>query len=161
MSYIAIDLYSKKWIFTHASMPIPEDDLAQIKPMSPLRSAQFWKDNVSAQSPDADRFGSDDWAYNKKNWGLEESWMNEWESDDSALPIAISEHIDWQDDVTVYFCYEKYNVIETKWSIFKRHWKNFLFYDDGPILIGRRREQVLWFNSKGRVKLGRRAIASA
>ncbi|MBT0323425.1 DUF2947 family protein, partial [Vibrio campbellii] len=54
------------------------------------------------------------------------------------------------------FCYEKYNVIETKWSTFKKHWKNFLFYDDGPILIGRRRAQALWFDSKGNVKLGER-----
>jgi hypothetical protein len=161
MSYLSMDLYPKKWIFTHPSMPVPEGDLAQIKPMTPLRSAQFWKDNISAQSPDSDRFGSDDWAHNKKNWVSDVRWMSEWESDDSDLPPEVLAHIDWQDDVTVYFCYEKYHVIETKWSLFKRHWKNFLFYDDGPILIGRRREQALWFNSTGQVKLGRRPIASA
>ncbi|WP_245868900.1 DUF2947 family protein, partial [Vibrio fujianensis] len=61
------------------------------------------------------------------------------------------------DDVTVYFCYEKYNVIETKWSLFKRHWKNFLFYDDGPILLGRRRTEALWFHTDGTAKLGQRA----
>jgi hypothetical protein len=82
--------------------------------------------------------------------------MNEWESDDPELPEEVLEHIQWQDDVTVYFCYEKYNVIETKWDVFKRNWKNFLFFDDGPILIGRRREEALWFQTDGSVKLGKR-----
>lgn len=53
--------------------------------------------------------------------------MAEWESDEPELPEALAAHLAWQDDVTVYFCYEKYNVLETKWSVFKRHWKNFLF----------------------------------
>ncbi|MCV5332999.1 DUF2947 domain-containing protein, partial [Escherichia coli] len=79
-----------------------------------------------------------------------------WQSDEHAMQEEVDAHIDLQDDVSVYFCYEKYNVIETKWSIFKKHWKNFLFYDDGPILIGRRRSQALWFDSKGMVKLGER-----
>ncbi len=78
------------------------------------------------------------------------------EEDELGLPEEVLEHIDWQDDVTVYFCYEKYNVIETKWLIFKNNWKNFLFYDDGPILLARRRKQALWFNSEGKVKLGNR-----
>ena len=123
MSYLTLDEYQRKWIFTHQSMPVPEQDLEQIKPMKQARAAQLWKENISTQSPDAER---------------------------------VAEFIDWQDDVTVYFCYEKYNVIETKWSIFKKHWKNFLFYDDGPILIGRRRKESLWFDSDDKVKLGYR-----
>ncbi|HHX8343471.1 TPA: DUF2947 domain-containing protein [Vibrio alginolyticus] len=154
MSYLPLDEYQRKWIFMHQSMPVPEEDLAFIKPMSQARSAQFWKENISAQSPDMDRLSSQDWPMNEANWSETVDWMAAWESDDPDMPAEAEAHIDWQDDVTVYFCYEKYNVIETKWSIFKKHWKNFLFYDDGPILIGRRRSQALWFDSKGNVKLG-------
>ena len=154
MSYISLDEYSRKWIFTHASMPIEQEDLVLIKPMSQARSAQFWKENISAQSPDADRLSNQDWPSKTERWSSEVDWMTAWESDDPDLPQEVIEHIDWQDDVTVYFCYEKYNVIETKWSIFKRHWKNFLFYDDGPFLLGRRRKQALWFSDNGYVKLG-------
>ncbi|CAM3013081.1 MULTISPECIES: DUF2947 domain-containing protein [Vibrio] len=154
MSYLPLDDYQRKWIFTHQSMPVPEEDLAQIKPMTQLRAAQYWKENLSSQSPDAERFSSQDWPSKADSWSNEIDWMAEWESDDEDLPQAVLEHIDWQDDVTVYFCYEKYNVIETKWSVFKRHWKNFLFYDDGPILLGRRRKEALWFKTNGKVKLG-------
>ncbi len=156
MSYLPLDQYQRKWIFTHQSMPIPEADLAEIKPMDQARSAQLWKENISAQSPDSERLSSSDWPMKASNWIDEINWMANWEDDDLGLPEELLEHLDWQDDVTVYFCYEKYNVIETKWSVFKKHWKNFLFYDDGPILIGRRRKQALWFDSEGQVKLGYR-----
>ncbi|CAH0539591.1 DUF2947 domain-containing protein [Vibrio marisflavi] len=156
MSYLSLQEYSRKWIFTHQSMPVPEQDLEMIKPMSAQRSAQFWKENISPQSPDAERLSSQDWPSKDANWSGEVDWMHNWEEDELGLPEEVLEHIDWQDDVTVYFCYEKYNVIETKWLIFKNNWKNFLFYDDGPILLARRRKQALWFNSEGKVKLGNR-----
>ncbi len=156
MSYININQYPRKWIFTHQSMPLADSDLEQIKPMTQARAAQFWKENISSQSPDADRFSSQDWPGKKSSWTDEVNWMAAWESDDNALPQAIADYIDWQDDVTVYFCYEKYNILETKWQLFKRHWKNFLFFDDGPILLGRRRAQALWFGSNGIVKLGKK-----
>ncbi|WED28030.1 DUF2947 domain-containing protein [Vibrio sp. DW001] len=154
MSYLNLDEYSRKWIFTHQSMPIEEKYFPLIKPMTQARSAQFWKENISNQSPDAERFSNQDWPSKTNSWFNEVNWMEEWESDDAALPADVLEHIDWQDDVTVYFCYEKYNIVETKWSVFKENWKNFLFYDDGPILLGRRRKEALWFASDGSVKLG-------
>ena len=83
--------------------------------------------------------------------------MAHWEADEPEMPEEILNFIDWQDDVTVYFCYEKYNVLETKWAVFKKHWKNFLFYDDGPILLGRRRSEALWFATNGTVIIGNRA----
>ncbi|WP_194435521.1 DUF2947 domain-containing protein [Vibrio fluminensis] len=156
MSYLPLDQYQRKWIFTHQSMPVAEQDLESIKPMDQARSAQLWKDNISAQSPDAERLSSGDWPMKQDNWSESVDWMAAWESDDQELPQEVLAHIDWQDDVTVYFCYEKYNIIETKWSTFKKCWKNFLFYDDGPILIGRRRSEVLWFGDNGKVKLGKR-----
>ncbi len=154
MSYININDYPRKWIFTHQSMPLSSSDLEQIKPMTQARASQFWQENISRHSPDSDRFSTQDWPGKKSSWINEADWMAVWESDDNALPKAIAEYIDWQDDVTVYFCYEKYNILETKWWLFKKHWKNFLFFDDGPILLGRRRNQALWFASNGTVKLG-------
>lgn len=156
MPYLSLNEYPRCWIFTHQSMPIPESDRLLIKPMSAARSAQFWKENISQQSPDSERLSSQDWPSIMTNWSQEIDWMKAWEGDDSDLPAEILMHIDWQDDVTVYFCYEKYNVIETTWRNFKKHWKNFLFYDDGPILIARRRPQALWFSNDGLVKIGKR-----
>ena len=156
MKYQSIDDYKRKWIFTHASMPLSEEALTFIKPFSQAQAAQFWKENISRESPDMERLNRQDWPSNLENWSREEEWMKSWDSDDDSMPEELMAHLDWQDDVTVYFCYEKYNVIETNWKTFKRHWKNFLFYDDGPILIARRRKQAAWFQDNGKVKLGTR-----
>ncbi len=156
MKYQDINNYSRKWIFTHASMPVVSDDLQQIKPFTAQQSAMFWQENISRESPDSERFAPKDWASNLNNWLMETNWIKTWESDDDSFPVEIEQYLTWQDDVTVYFCYEKYNVIETTWKVFKNNWKNFLFYDDGPILLARRREQALWFLDNGKVKLGKR-----
>ncbi|WP_261815323.1 DUF2947 domain-containing protein [Vibrio gallicus] len=156
MAYLSINEYSRKWIFTHNSLPIPEQDLTMIKPMTQARSAEFWKESVSKLSPDAERLSSKDWPAQSSSWKNTIDWMQCWDADSADMPAEIVQHIDWQDDVTVYFCYEKYNVVQTSWGVFKRHWKNFLFFDDGPILLGRRRKQALWFKSDGKVMLGLR-----
>ncbi|MCG6308747.1 DUF2947 domain-containing protein, partial [Vibrio alginolyticus] len=102
MSYLPLDEYQRKWIFTHQSMPVPEEDLAFIKPMNQARSAQFWKENISAQSPDMDRLSSQDWPMNEANWSETVDWMAAWESDDPDMPAEVEAHIDWQDHLTVY-----------------------------------------------------------
>lgn len=79
--------------FTHASMPVPEADLAQIKPMEPLRAAQFWKENISDMSPDAERLSSHDWPRKANSWSGETGWMAEWESDEPELPEALAAHL--------------------------------------------------------------------
>ncbi|WEM43445.1 DUF2947 domain-containing protein [Photobacterium sp. DA100] len=156
MNYVELDNYSRKWIFTHASMPVTESDLALIKPFTQARSAQIWGEHVSRQSPDADHFEKGDWAHNDKIWSQAIDWQVAWDSDEPELPEEMLAFLDWEDNTTVYFCYEKYNVIETKWDVFKRNWKNFLFFDDGPMLLGRKKSQAVWFSSKGTFRLANR-----
>lgn len=43
MSYLTLDEYQRKWIFTHQSMPVSEQDLAQIKPMTQPERRSFGK----------------------------------------------------------------------------------------------------------------------
>ena len=156
MNYVELESYSRKWIFTHASMPVAESDLALIKPLTQARSAQIWGEHVSRQSPDADHFEKGDWAHDDKIWSQAADWQAAWDSDEPELPEEMLAFLDWEDNTTVFFCYEKYNVIETKWGVFKRNWKNFLFFDDGPMLLGRKKPQVAWFSSKGTFKLASR-----
>ncbi|WP_273857215.1 DUF2947 domain-containing protein [Photobacterium sp. GSS17] len=156
MNYVELDSYSRKWIFTHASMPVEADDLAQIKPFTQARSAQLWREHVSSQSPDADHFEKGDWPADQKIWSQSFDWQSAWDGDDIDLPDAISAELSWEDNTTVFFCYEKYNVVETKWGVFKRNWKNFLFFDDGPLLLGRKKKQAVWFKSNGTFQIGHR-----
>ena len=156
MNYTEFDSYARKWIFTHASMPVVEADLVKIKPFTQARSAQLWSEHVSNQSSDADHFEKGDWAFDDKIWSETIDWQKAWDSDEPELPAELLTEIKWEDNTTVFFCYEKYNIIETQWGVFKRNWKNFLFFDDGPLLLGRKQKQVVWFQSNGTFQLATR-----
>lgn len=156
MNYIDFDQYKRKWIFTHQSMPVSAEDRAEIKPMTESRSGQLWQEFISRESPTADHFGNREWPSLDDTWIERINWQQAWD-DESDLPQEFLDFFSWEDNVTVYFCYEKTNVIETRWGVFKKYWKNFLFYDDKPILLGRRKQQVAMFEQNGDVKLGMKA----
>lgn len=156
MSYIPMEEYSRRWIFGHKDLPVDPDDLAQIKPMTPSRSLQLWKGQISQHSQDHSFFQKDDWAGNNKSWLEQGTWQSEWDRQGNELPELLEQHFQWENNTVIYFCYDADNVVETTWEVFKRCWKNFLFYDDGPILIGRKRKQVAQFFDNGQFRVGQR-----
>jgi hypothetical protein len=151
-----LDTYQRKWIFNHQSLPVDEALKAQIKPLNSVNSMMIWNELISRHSPDSQRISSQEWPGRKNSWQQEAQWINQWESDASDLPLDIELFISWPESDTIYFCYEKYNVIETNWYVFKQCWKNFLFYDDGPILVNPKRQEVLMFHTNGKIRLGKR-----
>ena len=154
MHYIPFNEYKRRWIFTHQSMPLDLCDHDKIKPMNASRSAQIWNENISKKSPTADHFEKGEWPVSDL-WDQEMSWQIPWDEDED-LPCAFIAFFPWEENQIVYFCYSKDNLIETSWSMFKKYWKNFLFYDDKPILLGRRRKEVAIFEQNGFLRLGRR-----
>ncbi|MDD1780899.1 DUF2947 domain-containing protein [Enterovibrio sp. ZSDZ35] len=153
MNYIPLEDYKRKWIFTHQSMPVSSEDYAEIKPMAEARGAQLWRDFISNQSPTPDHFGKGDWPIMRDVWSSEVNWQSAWD-EETELPDEFVAHFPWEDNSVVYFCYDKNNVIETRWVMFKKYWKNFLFYDDKPLLIGKKKKEVAMFEQNGLAKLG-------
>lgn len=157
MNYIELSTYSRKWIFNHKSLPISAEDLELIKPFSKNRAGQLWGQLISSQCNFTDQFGKGDWAYNQNTWSGEADWQTKWDDDETnELPEEVLAFLTWDENSKVYFCYEKYNIVETTWGAFKRNWKNFLFYDDGALLLSAKRKEVLSFQQDGVVLLGMR-----
>lgn len=154
MNYIPLDQYKKAWVFRHKDLPVNDADLAKIKPMSETRAAALWTAFVSKQSDHPEFFHKGDWANSGKTWLETDNWQKAWEDESPDLPEFISNHFDWDPNTVVYFCYERTHVLETTWDVFKRNWKNFLFMDDGPLLIGKKRKQVAQFLQNGNAKIG-------
>ncbi|MCI2284023.1 DUF2947 domain-containing protein [Colwellia sp. MSW7] len=154
MSYIPLEQLKNAWIFKHKSLPIHENDLAKIKPMAKDRANVLWDTFISRQADHPDFFKKGDWPFDKSNWIEQGKWEGVWDSTDESLPELINTHIDWDNNTVVYYCSSRDNIIETTWVVFKRCWKNFLFMDDGPILIGKKRQQVVQFTSNGYFKIG-------
>ncbi|MFC3681087.1 DUF2947 domain-containing protein [Bacterioplanoides pacificum] len=154
MNYIPLQDYKQGWIFRHREMPVDSADLAQIQPLASDSSQQFWRQHLSKEATHASHFLSDDWPSQNGVWLEKGEWQTLWESDHDELPELIAGHCQWDDNTTVFFCYDMQNIIQTKWQLFRRYWKNFLFYDDAVFLLGKKRDQVVRFDSDGSFEIG-------
>ena len=75
MNYIELESYSRKWIFSHNSLPVSSDDLVNIKPFSKARAGQLWNQLISSQCNFTDQFGKGDWPHDQKTWSQEADWQ--------------------------------------------------------------------------------------
>jgi hypothetical protein len=154
MDYQTLDSYRYTWFYKHQEMPVSDDDLLTIKPLVENRSNQLWHQLVSKNANHPDLFAKEDWPAQPKTWINSANWQKNWDSDDALLPDEIDEHISWEMNTVVYFCYHADHIVETTWEMFSKYWKNFLFLDNGPILIGKRRKEVIQFLDDGSFKIG-------
>lgn len=154
MKNIRLDQYKKAWIFRHQDLPISAADIVEIKPMSTQRANDLWRDLISDECAYPCDFTNDDWPGKTATWQDKAAWQGCWDSDDNELPELLATYIQWQENTTVYFCYSRYDIVETSWGVFKRCWKNFLFFDDGPLLLARKRKEVVQFDSAGFFSVG-------
>jgi hypothetical protein len=154
MNYIPLDNLKNSWIFKHKSLPVAEKDLNRIKPMSEERANVVWDTFISRQVDHPDFFRKGDWPTSKSQWLEQGNWEKRWDSDEKEIPELILNHLNWDQNTIIYYCNSRDNVIETTWLLFQKYWKNFLFMDDGPILLGKKRHQVVQFNNNGYFKIG-------
>lgn len=157
MNYIPLDEFKYAWIFRHKSLAIDSKELNKIKPMAEQRAMVLWDSFISKQADHPDFFKQGDWAFDKANWHESGKWEGIWDSDEAAFPDAILENIQWDPNTIVYYCINRKLVIETTWLTFKNCWKNFLFIDDGTILIGKKRAEAIQFKSNGQFKIGKKS----
>ena len=157
MNYLPLEKYTKAWIFRHKDLPVSPEDLEEIKPLTESRAEQIWAEHISRGCSHSEHFAENDWAAQDKSWIETGYWQSSWDSNSDALPALLEEYLaKWDDNITVYFCYQSDHIIETKWGVFLRHWKNFLFFDNGPVLLGRKRKEVVQFFDNGNFRIGKR-----
>ncbi|WP_448568774.1 DUF2947 family protein [Thalassotalea ganghwensis] len=154
MNYLPLNEFKYAWIFRHQSMPLATTISEKIKPMSAIRANSLWDTFISKQADHPDFFKANDWPNQKKTWLNSAMWEPRWESDEPQLPELITEHLNWDSNTVVYYCINRNLVLETTWEVFQLSWKNFLFVDDGTLLIGKKRSQAVQFFSDGSFKVG-------
>jgi hypothetical protein len=154
MKYLNLEDFDRAWIFRHKDLPLTDDIKAAIKPYTETVSNQLWHQYISQQSAHPSQFGNGDWVSRNDVWCDQANWQEAWEGDGDDLPELITQHLDWDDNTNVLFFYDCDRVVETSWKIFKQSWKNFLFFDDGPILLGKKRKQAVQFSQNGSFSIG-------
>lgn len=156
MNYLPLSQCKYAWIFKHQSLPLTDELSALIKPMTEQRAMVLWDSFVSKTADHPDFFTTTDWPANGKTWLDNGKWEGIWDSEENDLPTAILDNIQWDPNTIVYYCINRKQVFETTWLTFKKCWKNFLFLDDGTLLIGKKRQEVVQFNSNGHFKVGKK-----
>lgn len=156
MNYIPLESFKTAWVFRHKNLPLSDKSLSLIKPMTESRSIVLWDSFISKTADHPDFFKQGDWAFNKATWLDNGKWEGIWDSEESNLPPIITDNITWDPNTVVYYCINRKQVIETTWANFKVCWKNFLFMDDGTLLIGKKRQEVIQFFDNGQFKVGKK-----
>lgn len=156
MKYLDWSEYKQGWVFRHREMPVAEQDLADIRPLAAADAEQFWRQHISKEATHASHFMNDDWPARNGVWSERGEWQALWDSDSNELPELIAAHLSWEDNTPVWFCYSSSHVVQSSWKTLRRYWKNFLFFDDEPILVGKKRQQVVRFHSDGSFEIGTR-----
>ncbi|GAA4874290.1 DUF2947 family protein [Ferrimonas pelagia] len=157
MKHTDLSQYAFNWVFNRADMAISDQDKAAILPLHPTYAKQIWLQNVSSEAVDLDRLEDKDWLSQAELWPFDQRWDDAFESDDVALPADIAGYLNWDPKTIVYVCYDQGHIIETRYDVFKRSWKAFLFAEEQALVIGRRRNEALWFIDETTVKLGKKA----
>lgn len=154
MPYSDFNRFKKAWAFKRNDPNIPVETLEKIRVLSVDFANTIWRDYVSKDQLHPDHLTPDDWLNRESQKQGVVHWESRWDSEESALPDEVLQHVGhWGDDTVVFFCYHSDEVIETTWSVFSHHWKNFLFFDNGPILFGKKKKQAVQFFSNGQCQL--------
>ncbi|WP_298442616.1 DUF2947 family protein [uncultured Ferrimonas sp.] len=157
MNYIDLQDYPLHWVYQRADMAISEADQATIKPMTTNFANQVWQRDISREAVDLERLEASDWLSDSKRWSGQANWELAFDSDEQQLPTALAEHLNWDPQTVVYVCYDAEHIIETRYGTLLRNWKAFLFAAEQALIIGRRRNEALWFIDDSQVKLGSRS----
>lgn len=156
MKYLPLSDYRYVWFYQHKDLPVSDSDLELIKPLTEVQANNIWRDHISQDHNYPDELAKGDWAAQAKNWQHEDNWQSQWDGHSADLPELVLAEVKWDDSTVVYFCYSADHIVESTWAVFKRCWKNFLFLDDGPILIGKKRKEALQFRQNGTFRVGLR-----
>lgn len=78
--------------------------------------------------------GKTHWAVKNKN--LLYLWQNDWNKNNyMSFSKIMDNKIDYAESDEIILFWMKERAVEIKWSVFKKYWINFLFEDEGVIII--------------------------
>jgi len=159
--YISMESFGINWFFYVEDMEIPEEDIKNIKPLSKDYSTFIWNMNINNRKHHFALLSKDE----KLSLSLTEMdyhWQQDWNNGTyENLSNYLSENIICKPSDKVIVFWQKEHSVETSWDIFLRHWANFLFDDEGVILVSRTYENILLFTSDGMIQMGKRLSSNS
>ena len=153
--YINMENYNKNWYFYDEEIRVSSEDIKNIKPLSVGYSGLLWQQYISNSNRHFMLLNSDDklTLLEKQNY----NWLDDWNNGTyDNFKNYLSRNLPYNQGDTIIVFWSKESAVETNWSIFIKHWANFLFEDEGVVLINTTNEKVLVFCSDGVLLKGKR-----
>jgi len=140
--------------FTDQDILVPEEYREKIRPLSKNSAEIFWKNNISSHNKHTMLLNEKDW-FNELNLKEIAHWQEDWNSNNySRITNVLRNHVSWEEDTIVYFCWNNFNIMETTWGVFTKYWINFLFDDEAPILISKEKNELFTFGPSDNIYFG-------
>lgn len=155
--YIDMKYYPNNWYFYDKDISIADCDIEKIKPFTQQYCSFLWNHYISKSGRHSILLKPDEWLVellkNNPICYFDTDWN---ENRYDTLRDLLSECLHFNNQDHIYFFWNREDGIETTWEIFLRYWINFLFNDEGPILINPSSKHVIRFGSDGSVRIGKR-----
>jgi hypothetical protein len=146
------------WSFFQDSAPISAADRDRIRRLDDASSQSAW-DAVVGQRVPVTVVLRDGWLSELSRSGEPFEWHKSWNAgDDQWAASHLRPRLPWNDDPIVLFIWRPTWSVLTPFEVFLRHWRAFLFDDEGPLLVSTKHSEVAWFWPTGAGRLGRRPM---
>lgn len=143
--YMSMDEFDGNWWFYDESIRVPDNDILLIKPFTKMQSERLWEKFISKRNRhfmllDGDEFITiGEPAY---------KWLDDWNDYDfNKMSTYLRKSISYKYEDYIIVFYMKEISIRTTWNIFLKHWINFLFEDEGTIVLNPKSECILVFSN--------------
>ncbi|MDH5731074.1 MAG: DUF2947 domain-containing protein [Gammaproteobacteria bacterium] len=143
--------------FFHDDPKMSFEDLGEIEILSESECAQKWTEYVSAANRHFMQMQDDEWPSKVVSgnhcWY---HWVEDWNDDDFSEFSSRLQTIGIPDGSTLIVFWMKEIGLKTNWGVFRKNWGNFLYEDEGCILVLPEHEESLVL-SNGSAWLGKRS----
>lgn len=154
--YVDMKDFEGSWIFYIDDVRVQDEELEEIKPLTDNYSSFLWKKYISEKSVHIMLMKEDEYLLKPKSiYNFNKDWNSRKYQD---LAAALYEALDFDCKDTIYFFWNCNWGVEISWEFFLKHWINFLFEDEGPIIINPCSYNCVLFSPQGEVIIAKRRV---
>ncbi|OXA70529.1 hypothetical protein B0A67_14965 [Flavobacterium aquidurense] len=136
---------------------LTKDDKAKIKALTDDYCSELWDKYVSKNKRHLMLINHPEELKIKNEIKKEYNWQNDWnESNIDAFNKNVKNLIDWDEDDSVLFFWNKFSGIETTWRLICKYWISFLYEDEANIVINPKSKKVIILSTNGNLSLADR-----
>lgn len=136
---------------------LTKDDKAKIKALTDDYCSELWDKYVSKNKRHLMLINHPEELKMKNEIKKEYNWQNDWnESNIDAFNKNVKNLIDWDEDDSVLFFWNKFSGIETTWRLICKYWISFLYEDEANIVINPKSKKVIILSTNGNLSLADR-----